>query len=321
MTSVEQLDFAGRVAIVTGASAGMGREHATMLASRGARVVVSGRSAERVQESVDIIEEAGGTAVGDLSDIVREPGRLVDRALDAFGRLDIVVNNAGIPGRGAFREVEASDWWNVFDTHVRATVDIARHALPHLVSSGSGRLINISSSAMLGVPNATSYSAAKAAIWGFGNSLAAEVIDSGVQVSTVQPSAWTRMTETAFENPAVRQVLRDQLPASAVAAFVTWLAHQDTKAYGQGFQVSGVSAGITTFAAAPRIRVAEATPEHWAQTADALTAGGGDLTALRSTNESFRAELVFLDPAMDGKLPAAAAGLAPSSFTPPPALR
>ncbi|MFJ8819602.1 SDR family NAD(P)-dependent oxidoreductase [Amycolatopsis thermoflava] len=218
----------------------------------------------------------------DTRDIVTHAPELVQTAIDSFGRLDIVINNAGIARFGR---------------------------MPHLIASGTGRLINISSSAMLGVPMASRYSAAKAAIWGLGNSFAMEAREFGVQVSTVQPSAWTSMTEAAFDNPAVLKVLREQLPPHAVSAFVTWLAHQDTTVYGECFQVSGVSAGRTTFAAMERIKIDEATPEAWAANAENLMRDRA-LTPLRNTDESFRAELVFLDPSMESEIPLDASSVA-----------
>jgi NAD(P)-dependent dehydrogenase (short-subunit alcohol dehydrogenase family) len=306
-----ELKFDGRVAIVTGAGSGMGREHATMLASRGARVVVNDISADNAAKTVESITADGGTAVVDTHDITRDAKQLIDTAIDAFGQLDIVVNNAGIARFGRFWEQDPAEWWQVFDTHVRGTVEVSRFAFPHLIKSGTGRLINISSSAMLGAPTGSNYSAAKAAIWGLGNTLALEGREVGVQVSTVQPSAWTPMTAAAFSDPAVLKVLQEKLPPSAVSAFITWLAHQDTTVYGECFQTSGNSAGLTTFAASPRLSASESTPEAWA-VAGAGLVHGGELTALHSVSESFRAELVFLDPSMDAVLPQDAAAVSSS---------
>jgi len=302
MSNKNNIEFNGRVAIVTGAGSGMGREHALMLASRGAKIVVNDISLKSAELTVAMISKSDGVAVVDNNNIVTNAPDLVKTAIDSFGRLDIVINNAGNMAFGRFWEMESDDWWHVFDTHFKGTVEVTRHAMPYLIKSGSGRVINISSSAMLGSPNSSPYSAAKAAIWGFGNSIAAEAEEYGVQVTTLQPSAWTPMTEHAFDNPAVHKVLREKLPAAAVSAFVTWLAHQDTAVYGECFQVSGVSAGRTSFGVMPRVRVNKATPEEWVKNTESLMKTH-ELTPLRNVSESLRAELIFLDPSMEDEIP------------------
>ncbi|GIF13796.1 SDR family NAD(P)-dependent oxidoreductase [Actinoplanes teichomyceticus] len=299
------LDFAGRVAIVTGAGSGLGREYAKMLASRGARVVVNDLADAAATETVDIIRRQNGDAVADVHDVVTAAAQIVQSAIDAFGRLDIVVNNAGIVRLGAFAEMAPVQWWQVFDTHVKGTVEISRYAWKHLVASGTGRLINISSSGMLGEPLASAYAAAKAAVWGLGNAIRVEGDQAGVQVSTLHPTAWTAMSAGAFDHEDVRASVEQNLPAHAVAAFVTWLAHQDTTVHGETFQVSGNSAGRAVFAAAPRVRVDQDTPEAWAAVGDQLLrdAAEGQLLPLHSTSASLRRELVLLDPALDALLP------------------
>ncbi|MGD9696772.1 MAG: SDR family NAD(P)-dependent oxidoreductase [Thermoleophilia bacterium] len=298
-----QLDFKGRVAVVTGAGSGMGREHATTLASRGARVVVNDLASDRAAEVARAITDAGGEAVANDSDIINASADLVQTAVDAFGGIDILINNAGIVRFGRFWEHAPDEWWNVFDTHIRGTVETTRNAWPHLMASGTGRVVNISSSGMLGAVNVSSYSAGKAAMWGFSNALAIEGKAVGVQVTCVQPSAWTPMTDGSFDHPEVRRAMRETMPASAVAAFVTWLAHQDTKVSGECFQTSGNSAGRTAFAVLPRLRVPESTPENWAQAAGDLMRDGDSWTPFRSTSDSFRAELVFADESLDAVLP------------------
>lgn len=298
---MNNLDFNGRVAIVTGAGQGMGREHAKMLASRGARVVVNDLNAANAAEAVAEITGAGGTAVADSHNVVTGAADIVQTALDAFGQLDIVVNNAGINAYGRFWEMDSDVWWRVFDVSFRGVAEVARHAMPHLIDSGSGRLINIASNALMGSPQSSAYSAAKAAIWGLGNTLAAEAREVGVQVTTLLPVAWTPMTEQFFENPVIQNAMREELPASAVAAFVTWLAHQDTTVYGESFEVAGVSAARTVFTAMPRIKVAKSTPEVWADNATNLMQDGG-LTPLRDASESFNAQLLFVAPEMENEL-------------------
>ena len=103
----------------------------------------------------------------------------------------------------------------------------------------------------MGLPNDTSYAAAKAAIWGLGNSLAAEARAVGVQATTLLPVAWTPMTEEGFGDPVIQKMMRENFPSEAVAGFVTWLAHQDTTVHGESFDVGATSAARTVFAVMP----------------------------------------------------------------------
>jgi len=300
------LDFKGRVAVVTGAGQGMGREHAKMLASRGARVVANDINADRVADTVSAIVDSGGVAVADSHNIVTGAADIVQTALNEFGQLDIVVNNAGINAFGRFWEMDADTWWKIFDVSVKGVVEVSRAAMPHLIASGSGRLINISSNGVMGVPLDSAYNAAKAAIWGLGITLAAEAREVGVQVTTLMPVAWTPMTEDAFPNPVIRDAMRQTVPASAVSAFVAWLAHQDTTVYGDTFEVAGVSAGRVAIAGMPRMKVETPTPESWAEGAELLTQDG-ELRPFRTASESFRDQMVYLAPELDSVLPADAA--------------
>ena len=300
------LDFKGRVAVVTGAGQGMGREHAKMLASRGARVVANDINADRVADTVSAIVDSGGVAVADSHNIVTGAADIVQTALNEFGQLDIVVNNAGINAFGRFWEMDADTWWKIFDVSVKGVVEVSRAAMPHLIASGSGRLINISSNGVMGVPLDSAYNAAKAAIWGLGITLAAEAREVGVQVTTLMPVAWTPMTEDAFPNPVIRDAMRETVPASAVSAFVAWLAHQDTTVHGDTFEVAGVSAGRVAIAGMPRMKVETPTPESWAEGAELLTQDG-ELRPFRNASESFRDQMVYLAPELDSVLPADAA--------------
>lgn len=303
---MNNLDFNGRVAIITGAGQGMGREHAKMLASRGARVVVNDLNAVNAAEAVAEITDAGGTAVVDSHNVVTGASDIVQTALDTFGQLDIVVNNAGINAFGRFWEMEPDTWWRIFDVAVKGVVGVSRAAMPHLIASGSGRLINISSNGVMGVPTDSAYNAAKAAIWGLGITLAAEAREVGVQVTTLMPVAWTPMTEDAFPNPVIQDAMRKTVPSSAVSAFVTWLAHQDTTVHGDTFEIAGVAAGRVAIAGMPRMRVDVPTPEAWANGADELTKDG-ELRPFRNASESFRDQMVYLAPELDSVLPADAA--------------
>ena len=303
---MNNLNFNQRVAIVTGAGQGMGREHAKMLASRGARVIVNDLDTENAAAVVAEIAEAGGTSVIDSHNVVTHASDIVKTALDHYGQLDIVVNNAGINAFGRFWEMESETWWRVFDVAVKGVVEVSRAAMPHLIGSGSGRLINISSNGVMGVPLDSAYSAAKAAIWGLGITLAEEAREVGVQVTTLMPVAWTPMTQDAFPNPVIQEAMRQTVPSSAVSAFVTWLAHQDTTVFGDTFEIAGVAAGRVTIAGMPRMHVESPTPEAWVGGAEALTKTG-ELRPFHTASESCRDQMVYLAPDLDLVLPRNAA--------------
>jgi NAD(P)-dependent dehydrogenase (short-subunit alcohol dehydrogenase family) len=293
------MDFAGRVAIVTGAGRGMGRSHAMMLASRGARVVVNdlrGDAGDPASDVVREIEAAGGQAVASHCSVVDDAHGLIEDALAAFGRIDVLVCNAGIMSSERLDEASASDWQNVFDVHFKGTVETCRAAWPHLVSSGSGRIVVTSSSGMLGNEGLTSYGGAKAAIYGFGRSLAFEGEQFGINVNVIMPTAWTRMS-TTIEDPAITGIIETHFQPFHVSALVTWLAHQDTRVNNEAFQVSGGRAGRIMMAALPTVRVSESTPEMWVQVQGELLADGRP-TALRTTADLFGSELAAADPAI-----------------------
>ncbi|MGL3151275.1 SDR family NAD(P)-dependent oxidoreductase [Microbacterium sp. A82] len=292
------LDFDGRVALVTGAGQGMGRAHAIALAERGARVVVNDVSSTEADRVVNEITAGGGTAVADVHDVSTRGADVVQTAIDTFGQLDIVVNNAGIIRVGLFGEQPSDEFWKVFDVSFRGTVEVSRAAWPHLVASGAGRLILVSSSGVLANPGASAYGAAKGAIWALGNSLAMEGDRVGVNVTTIMPTAWTPMTESAYSNPDIISTLRDGMGPEHVANFVAFLAHQDTTVHGDFFQVSGGHAGRLALAGMPRVQAPESTPEGWTHVADELKADSTDLKPYYVTGEQFADEMIAANPAV-----------------------
>ena len=292
------LNFARRVAIITGAGQGMGKAHAVALAARGARVVVNDVSRENAEQAVKEIVDAGGTAVADVHDVASSAASIVQTAMDAFGQLDIVVNNAGIIRVGLFDEQPSEEFWKVFDVSFRGTVELSRAAWPHLVKSGSGRLILVSSSGMLANPGASAYGASKGAIWALGNTLAMEGDRVGVQVSSIMPTAWTPMTESAYSDPTILRTLRDGMGPEHVANFVAYLSHQDTTTHGDLYQVSGGHAGRMVLAGMPRVQSTEESAEGWIDVEKQLKADSTDLTPYRVTGEQFADEMIASNPAV-----------------------
>src|SRR2546423_6741413 len=195
-----------RVAIVTGSGRGIGREFAKSLASEGARVVVNdvgaSLSGEATEErpAVEVCKEIGarGGAAVPSFDSVSEfegAGRIVQTALDAFGRLDILVNNAGIIRDKTLVKMDESDFDAVIGVHLKGTFNCTRHAAPVMKDAGYGRIINITSSAGLrGNFGQTNYGAAKAGIMGMTFVSALELGRDGITVNAMAPAAATRMT-------------------------------------------------------------------------------------------------------------------------------
>jgi NAD(P)-dependent dehydrogenase (short-subunit alcohol dehydrogenase family) len=204
------LGFDGKVAIITGAGGGLGREHAKLLAARGALVVVndlggavdgSGGSATPAQQVVDEIKAAGGEAVADAHSVgTPEDGEaIVQTALDTFGRVDIVVNNAGILRDKAFHNLEPDMLEAVLTVHLKGAFYVTRHAWRHMREQGYGRVVNTSSSAgILGNFGQSNYGAAKAGIAAFSTIIAMETARLGVTCNAIAPAARTRMTEGAY---------------------------------------------------------------------------------------------------------------------------
>ena len=240
--------FDDRVAVVTGAGRGLGRAHARLLAERGAAVVVNdvgstvdGRGAERspAQDVVDEITAAGGRAVASTASVTTEPEAIVAAAVEAFGRLDIVVNNAGIERPQEFGDTTMADFRDHFDVHLFGTVGVTRAAWPHLVASGAGRVVNTTSATVFGLANRTHYGAAKAAILGFTRSLAVDGERYGVKANCVAPGAGTRMSDANEIPEATKAFLREHMPPELVAPVVVYLAHVDCALTGETLMAAG----------------------------------------------------------------------------------
>lgn len=240
--------FDGRVAIVTGAGRGLGRAHARLLAARGAQVVVNdlggtkegeGRDAGPASEAVAEITAAGGVAVADTNDVGREDGchALVDTAIRELGRVDIVVNNAGISRFATFPEADAENLERTLDVHVRGTWHTTRAAWPYLVKQGYGRVITTTSTGMFGLADNLAYATAKGALIGFTRSLSVTAAQHGIAVNCIAPNAVTRPSTSAAK-PNITTTPQDPSRARAmqtdlVSPMVAYLAHEDCKVNGE----------------------------------------------------------------------------------------
>jgi NAD(P)-dependent dehydrogenase (short-subunit alcohol dehydrogenase family) len=267
-----ELRFDGEVAIVTGGGRGIGSTHAQMLAARGCRVVVNdvgvGRGGEPsddrpATEVVRAIVAAGGEAIVDEHSVVDQGASIVEHAMDQFGRLDIVVNNAGNLGRSPFADVPPEQFELVIGTHVRGSFAVTQAAFPHLAAAGGGRVLFTSSTATWGAPGSIAYSVAKSALIGLTNTLALEGAAVGIRTNAIMPSAWTRLTSDTPQAD-ISSFVHEFLAPEYVSAFVTWLVHRDTTLNGQVFSVGGGRAGRVLLVETPGVNVASQVPEDWA---------------------------------------------------------
>ncbi len=247
----------GRVAIVTGAGRGIGREHALSLARHGAKVVVNdlggnvdgtGDDASPAQQVVDEITGAGGEAVANGDDVATWDGaqRLVQTALDTYGELHVLVNNAGILRDRVLANMTEEEWDAVINVHLKGTFAPSRHAVAHWREQAkagrpvSGRIVNTTSvSGIYGNPGQTNYGAAKAAIAAFTTIAALEVARYGVTVNAVAPVALTRMTEGLGMTDDSEEARAARHPMW-IAPIVTWLASDEAAGVtGRVFEASG----------------------------------------------------------------------------------
>jgi 3-oxoacyl-[acyl-carrier protein] reductase len=238
----------GKTAIVTGGTRGIGAAVAALLAEHGAAVVVSGRDAVRLQNAVQELEERGASVHGVVADAAKreDADRLVEAAKERYGRLDLLVNNAGITRDGLLIRMKDDDWDRVMEVNLRGAFLMARAAAKLMVRQRSGRIINIASTAgAMGNPGQANYSAAKAGLIGFTKATARELAHWGILVNAVAPGLIE--TDMAAAMPAeAREALLAQVPlkrigsAREVAEMVGFLAG-DGAAYvtGQVFHVNG----------------------------------------------------------------------------------
>ncbi|GHE40546.1 short-chain dehydrogenase [Streptosporangium violaceochromogenes] len=262
----DTLRFDGRVALVTGAGGGLGRGYARLLAARGAIVIVNdvaagvedGVETSRADAVVQEIRDAGGAAVANRDSVGTAEGgeAMVGAALDEFGRLDIVVNNAGFVRDRSFHKLEPADVTALLDVHLMGCFHVTGPAWRWMRRCGYGRVVNTTSaSGLFGNFGQTVYAAAKAGVVGFTRALALEVGDRDIRVNAVAPMALTRLTDGLLG-----ELARHASP-DLVAPTVAFLCHESNPLNGEIISSGGGRVSRTFLAETPGLFDLRATPE------------------------------------------------------------
>ncbi len=249
---MSELRFDGKVAVVTGAGGGLGKAYSLLLAGRGARVVVNdlggtfdgeGADSTPAQKVVDQIKAAGGEAVANYESVSEweSAQKIIQAAIDAYGRIDILINNAGILRDKSLLKMEIADYLKVIAVHLNGTYFCTKAAFPHMRAQNYGRIVSTASAAgVYGNFGQTNYGAAKMGIVGLMNCVCQEGARYGILANTIVPTAGTRLTATVMPPDVV-----DKVKPEYVAPMVVYMCSEE-------FQESGkiITAGAGYFSRA-----------------------------------------------------------------------
>jgi NAD(P)-dependent dehydrogenase (short-subunit alcohol dehydrogenase family) len=265
---MSDLRFDGRVAIITGAGGGLGRSHALELARRGAHILVNdlggavdgnGSSQTAADRVVDEITALGGTAAANHDSVATSEGgrAIVQAAIDAFGRVDIVVNNAGILRDKAFHKMDDTMIQSVIDVHLKGAFYVSQPAFRLMREQGYGRIVNTSSaSGLFGNFGQANYGAAKAGLAGLTRVLAMEGASHGIKVNAIAPIAATRMTADILGDLAAK------VSPDSVSPLVAYLVHEECAVNGHVYSVAGGRIARIFVAETHGVVLGENTPEE-----------------------------------------------------------
>jgi len=234
MTSVQD-NIKGKVAIVTGASSGIGESMARHLAARGAKVVLAARRTDRLDKVVAEIREAGGEAIAIATDVAQRADleKLAAETVEAFGRIDLLVNNAGVMPLSPLEKLKVDEWDRTIDVNIKGVLYGIAAVLPRMQAQGSGHILNVASIAGIKVftPIGTVYSATKHAVRAISEGLRVEMGNNGVRVTVVSPGAVESELKFGSTDPEAAAGLKafydaNQIPADAVARAVVYAVEQ-----------------------------------------------------------------------------------------------
>lgn len=233
--SESPLRFEGRVAIITGSGRGLGREYALFLSRLGASVVINSTTASTAEATTKEITNTGGKAIAHVGSVAdRDVASAIMKAtIDAFGRIDIIINNAGGANSGDFDQSPDSNLWDMLGIHLGGAWNITQAAWPYMKEQKFGRVIMITSPMIFGGAQQSTYAAAKMAVMGLARSIAIEGKQYNILVNTVAPMAFTPGSTAYVEDEQTRILMEANMPARDVAATVAWLAHESSQVNGE----------------------------------------------------------------------------------------
>ena len=280
--------FDDQVIIVTGGGSGLGREHALLLGTRGATVVVNDISASGAGRTADDIVAAGGRAAARVASIA-EPGTaaaLIDGVIAEFGRLDALLNNAGVGGpTGPIDTVDDAMLHKIVDSHLLGSFYTARAAWPIMVANGGGRIVFTSSGSAMGAAGSSVYSMAKAGLWGLTRTLAIEGVEHGIVVNAVLPMGYTRAA-ALNPNEDTRQWMEERFPPELTSPAAVLLCHPDAPCSGELISAGGGRVARVATIGVPGLDVgAELTIETLRDRWDDVVATDGWRVQMKSRDE------------------------------------
>jgi NAD(P)-dependent dehydrogenase (short-subunit alcohol dehydrogenase family) len=268
-----RISLEGKVAVVTGAGGGLGRAYVELLAERGARVVVNdlgtdvsgfGKDSTIAKGVAELIRSRGGEAIANDSDVsIPEGGSdLIATTIEHFGRIDLLVNNAGICGSQPFEDSTLDDFDRYWRVHLGGPVNTVKAAWPHMVAQHSGKIVLTASVAgLFGIRGQATYAAAKCAVVGLMRVLAIEGAEHGILVNTISPNAYTRMHPAAGSRTPEDEGRRT-MPVEAVAPVIVWLASDECSVTNSIYNLEAGAIQRIAIVMGSGVYVPHLTPEH-----------------------------------------------------------